>query len=111
MDIINFAFTCAKKRLVKDVFNYLSDKLLPEQVADIISIFDVSFIYADKETREYGGGERHYLSRTTDEDIINNVRRNARIRQAWKMGESIQIIADRHGIHRSTVYRIISGQL
>jgi len=96
MDIIRHTLTLVAEKL--------ADRLLPDELADIFNLVDA-------EVRRDWGGERAYISKTCERDLMDSCRRNAQIRQAWKTGESIQIIADRHGIHRSTVYRIISGQL
>ena len=59
--------------------------------------------------RQEYGGERPYIEKTCEADLATAARRNVAIRCAWKQGEPIALIAQRHGLSRMQVYRIVRG--
>lgn len=75
---------------------------LPDEIADILNL-------ADQDVRLDCGGERVYVSKTLESAIVSIERRNLAIRMAWRAHEPPQLIADRHGISRSMVYKIVRG--
>lgn len=95
MDIVRFALALVAERL--------AGQLLPEQIADIITP-------AYRETQRYGGGRRHYLPKVSDEEIVDTLHRNQRIRAAWKNGEPQALIGERHGISQAMVSKIVRGK-
>ena len=77
---------------------------LPDDFADILNL-------ADQDIRAENGGERHYLAKTLERELIETARRNVAIRQAWRANEPITVIASRHGLSRMMVYTIVRGEL
>ena len=76
---------------------------LGDAFADVLNI-------AEREVKRDYGGERVYISRTSEQEIIESASRNNAIRRAWETGEPTSLIAERHGLHPRTVRRIARGE-
>lgn len=95
MDIIRHILVSVQARLLERLG-------LGDEVADVLNL-------VDRDVRQVWGGERAYIAKTPEAEVIGSARRDLAIRRAWKDGEPVQIIAERHGIHRSRVYQIVRG--
>ena len=76
---------------------------LSDGFADVLNI-------AEREVKSEYGGERIYIARTSDKEVMQSASRNNAIRRAWKNGEPASLIAERHGLHPRTVRRIAHGE-
>lgn len=76
---------------------------LGDELADVLNI-------VDGELRQEFGGERHYVSKTTEKALIESAAKKAAIRRAWANNEPAEIIAQRHGISRRYVYGVVRGE-
>ena len=76
---------------------------LSDAFADVLNL-------AEREVKQEYGGERIYITRTSDEEVMQSASRNNAIRRAWKTGEPTSLIAERHGLHPRTVRRIARGE-
>lgn len=76
---------------------------LSDAFADVLNL-------AEREIKHEFGGERIYIARTNDEEVMQSASRNNAIRRAWKTGEPTSLIAERHGLHPRTVRRIARGE-
>ena len=77
---------------------------LPDSVVDLLTV-------VDRDVRREYGGERPYIARTSEADLAASVKRNNAIRRAWKDGEPIPILAQRHGLSRRMIYKIVRGEV
>jgi hypothetical protein len=76
---------------------------LSDAFADVLNL-------AEREVKLEFGGERIYIARTIDQEVMQSASRNNAIRRAWKTGEPTSLIAERHGLHPRTVRRIARGE-
>lgn len=83
----------------------LMDRIgLPDAVIDLLTV-------VDRDIRREYGGERPYIARTSEADLVASAKRNNAIRRAWKDGEPITILAQRHGLSRRMIYKIVRGEV
>lgn len=95
--------------IIRDILVRVQESLmermgLTEGVIDLLTV-------VDRDIRREYGGERPYIAKTCEADMICAARRNNAIRRAWKDGEPVCLIAERHGLSRRNVYRIVRGEL
>lgn len=95
--------------IIRDIITRIQEGLmdsigLPEQVVDLLTI-------VDRDIRREYGGERPYIAKTCEEDLANTAKRNNAIRRAWKSGEPVPVLMERHGLSRANIYRIVRGDM
>lgn len=94
--------------IIRDILNRVQQSLLDglgvsDQVADILNC-------VDREVRHEYGGERAYIAKTSESTVIESAQRNNAIRRAWKNGEPISLLSQRHGLSRRMIYKIVRGE-
>ncbi len=95
--------------IIRDILTRVQEGLMarmgaPDEIIDLLT-------RVDRDVRIEYGGERTYIAKTCEADMICAAQRNNAIRRAWKSGEPVCLIAERHGLSRRNIYRIVRGDL
>ncbi|WEN13691.1 Mor transcription activator family protein [Rhodanobacter sp. AS-Z3] len=62
----------------------------------------------EREVRDDWGGERHYIAKVGESGKAQLTERDKQIRDAYRQGEHIELLARRHGISVKRVQQIVA---
>ena len=85
--------------LVADILQRITQHAkLPIKVAQAV----------EREVRDDWGGERHYIAKVGESGKAQLAERDKRIRDEYRQGEHVELLARRHGISIKRVQQIVA---